>query len=99
MSLFFYSRKIDIPETPEHPAGEKTFTDSFNLDKVIRSVQLNDNEVIVLLDDIHERSENVPDVNSKTRQVVGTKRERNVFQTEIHIFDEDAIKFNNLAKA
>lgn len=86
MSLFFYTRKVD----------DKIYTDSFNLNKVIRSMQVDDNKVILVLDDIHERSENVPDV--KNGKVVGSKRERNVFQTEISLFDEDAIRFNNLNK-
>lgn len=86
MSLFFYTRKVD----------DKIYTDSFNLNKVIRSMQVDDNKVILVLDDIHERSENVPDV--KNGKVVGSKRERNVFQTEISLFDEDATRFNNLNK-
>ena len=83
-NLFFYTRKVD----------DKIYTDSFNLNKVIRSVQMDDNKVVILLDDIHERAEQVPDV--KNGKVVGQKRERNTFQTEINLFDEDATRFNNL---
>ena len=86
MSLFFYTRKQD----------EKVYTDSFNLNKVIRSVQMEDNKLLILLDDIHERSEQVPDI--KNGKVVGSKRERNTFQTEINLFDEDITRFNNLNK-
>jgi hypothetical protein len=86
MSLFFYTRKSE----------DKVYTDSFNLNKVIRSIQMDDNKVLILLDDLHERSENVPDV--KNGKVVGQKRERNTYQTEINLFDEDAIRFNNLNK-
>lgn len=86
MSLFFYTRKQD----------EKVYTDSFNLNKVIRSVQMEDNKLLILLDDIHERSEQVPDI--KNGKVVGQKRERNTFQTEINLFDEDITRFNNLNK-
>jgi hypothetical protein len=84
MSLFFYTRKSE----------DKVYTDSFNLNKVIRSVQMDDNKVLVLLDDIHERPEEVPEV--KNGKVMGQKRVRNVFQTEINLFDEDATRFNNL---
>jgi hypothetical protein len=86
MSLFFYTRNVD----------GKIYTDSFNINKVIRSVQMDDNKVLVLLDDLHERSEEVPDV--KNGKVVGSKRERHTFQTEINLLDEDAIRFNNLNK-
>jgi hypothetical protein len=85
MSLFFYTRKQD----------EKVYTDSFNLNKVIRSIQMADNELLIVLDDLHERSEQVPDV--KNNKVVGSKRERNTYQTEIRLYDEDITRFNNLA--
>ena len=87
MSLFFYTRQSE---------DGKVYTDSFNLNKVIRSIQLDDNKVLVLIDDIHERPEDVPEV--KNGKIVGQKRVRNVFQTEINLFDEDVIRFNNLNK-
>jgi hypothetical protein len=85
-NLFFYTRKD----------GDKTYTDSFNLNKVIRSVQIEDNKVLVLIDDIHERPEDVPEI--KNGKVVGQKRVRNVFQTEINLSDEDITRFHNLNK-
>jgi hypothetical protein len=87
MSLFFYTREVD----------GKIYTDSFNLNKVVRSMQVDDNKVILVLDDLHERSENVPDVDPKTGKVRGQKRERNTFQTEITLTGEDIIRFHNLA--
>jgi len=84
MSLFFYTRKQD----------EKVYTDCLNLNKVIRSVQVDDDKVLVLLDDAHERSEEVPDV--KNGKVVGSKRERHTYQTEIRLTGEDITRFNNL---
>ena len=86
MSLFFYTREVD---------NGKIYTDSFNINKVVRSMQLEDNKVILVLDDIHERSEQVPDV--KNGKVVGSKRERNTFQTEITLTGEDITRFHNLA--
>jgi hypothetical protein len=87
MSLFFYTRKSE---------DGKIFTDSFNLDKVIRSVQIDDNKVLVLLDDAHDRSEDVPDVDPKTGKQRGIKRQRNTYSTEISLVDEDVTRFNNL---
>jgi hypothetical protein len=87
MSLFFYTRKSE---------DDKVYTDSFNLNKVIRTIQMDDNKVLVLLDDIHERPEDVPEV--KNGKMIGQKRVRNVFQTEINLFDEDVTRFNNLNK-
>ena len=87
MSLFFYTRKTE---------DGKIFTDSFNLNKVIRSVQMDDNKVLVLLDDAHDRSEDVPDVDPKTGKQRGVKRQRNTYSTEISLVDEDVTRFNNL---
>lgn len=87
MSLFFYTRKVD---------SDKIYTDSFNLNKVIRSVQMDDNKLLILLDDLHERSETTPDV--KNGKVVGSKRERNTYQTEINLEGDDITRFNNLNK-
>lgn len=86
MNLFFYTREVD---------NGKIYTDSFNINKVVRSMQLEDNKVILVLDDIHERAEQVPDV--KNGKVVGSKRERNTFQTEITLTGEDITRFHNLA--
>ena len=86
MNLFFYTREVD---------NGKIYTDSFNLNKVVRSMQLEDEKIILVLDDIHERSEQVPDI--KNGKVVGSKRERNTFQTEITLTGEDVKRFNNLA--
>jgi hypothetical protein len=88
MNLFFYTREVD----------GKIYTDSFNLNKVIRSVQVDDNKVLVLLDDAHDRSEDVPDVDPKTGKQRGVKRQRNTYSTEISLVDEDVTRFHNLNK-
>ncbi len=87
MSLFFYTRNVD----------GKIYTDSFNLNKVVRSMQVEDEKIILVLDDLHERSEPVPDIDPKTGKVKGQKRERNTYQTEITLTGEDVKRFNNLA--
>ena len=89
MSLLFYTRKTE---------DDKVFTDSFNLNKVVRSVQVDENKVLVLLDDTHDRSEDVPDVDPKTGKTKGVKRQRNTYSTEISLFDEDVTRFHNLNK-
>jgi hypothetical protein len=87
MNLFFYTRKTE---------DGKAYTDSFNLNKVIRSVQVDDNKVLVLLDDAHDRSEDVPDIDPKTGKQRGVKRQRNTYSTEISLVDEDVTRFNSL---
>ena len=81
MNQFYYTRV----------EGEKSFKDSFNVNKVLRSRTLEDDTVVVLLDDIHERSVEVPDINIKTNKMVGVKRQRDVFQSEIILSKEDEL--------
>lgn len=85
---FFYTRVT----------GEKSYTDSFNLNKVIRSIENEDGTFLVLLDDIHERSHEVPDIDLRTNKMKGTKRQRDVFQSEINLSAEDAARFKNLTQ-
>jgi len=85
---FFYTRVVN----------DKSFTDSFNLNKVIRSIENEDGTFLVLLDDIHERSHEVPDIDLKTNKMKGTKRQRDVFQSEITLSAEDAQRFKNLTQ-
>lgn len=79
---FFYIRKTD-------KGG--LFLDSFNLDLVIRTVELEEGKRLVLLNDMHERLEKVPEV--KNNKVVRYNKERNTFQSEIYLEKEDAEKF------
>jgi hypothetical protein len=52
--------------------------------------------VLVLLDDAHDRSEDVPDIDPKTGKQRGIKRQRNTYSTEISLVDEDVTRFNSL---
>jgi hypothetical protein len=85
MSQFFYTRKTD----------DKTYTDSINLNKVIRSVEMEDGSLLILMDDIHERSRDVQSPNIKTNKLE-VKRVREVFQSEVTLEGDDVIKFRAL---
>jgi hypothetical protein len=89
---FFYTRKELVSGTPENPEF-KEFRDSFNINKVVRSITMEDGRVLVLLDDLHERAQEVPDVDAKTNKMKGYKRVKNTFQSEIYLEPADAIKF------
>lgn len=91
---FFYTRKEAIADTD--PVEYKVYTDSINLNKVIRSVQMSDDSLIVLLDDIHERTTEVPNINHKTNKVIGTKKKVEVYQTEAYLYGEDIERFRTL---
>ena len=68
---FFYTRKEPIEGTD--PQEFKEYRDSINLNKVIRSVQMSDDVLVVLLDDMHERVQEVPNINPKNNKVIGTE--------------------------
>jgi hypothetical protein len=82
---FFYTRK----------EGDKEYTDSFNVNKVIRSIEF-ENELVILLDDIHERVEEIPTHNPKSGKVVGVQRKRDIFQSDIHLKGDDIARFRKL---
>jgi hypothetical protein len=92
---FFYTRKELVSGTPENPEF-KEFRDSFNINKVIRGVTIEDGRFLVLMDDLHERAQEVPDVDPKTNKLKGYKRVKNAFQSEIYLDPDDAIRFQNL---
>lgn len=89
---FFYTRKELVSGTPENPEF-KEYRDSFNINKVVRSVTIEDGRLLILLDDIHERAQQVPDVDPRTNKMKGYKRERNTFQSEIYLDPADATRF------
>ena len=86
---FFYSRRDD---------NGSHFIDSFNINKVIRTVQMSADDLLVLLDDIHERVIETPNINVKTNKMIGVTRKRDVYQSEIHLTREDIVRFKNLTQ-
>jgi hypothetical protein len=94
MNQFFYTRKEPIQGTD--PLEFKEYLDSFNIEKVIRTIIVENENRLVLLDDIHERSTEVPDVNPKNGVIKGYKRERNTYQTEIYLTPADSERFVKL---
>jgi len=92
MSQFFYTRKEPIKGTD--PVEFKEYTDSFSLNKVIRSLENEDHTRIVLLDDIHERVQDVPTGKVRNGAYI-MKKERGTYQTEIFLSIEDSERFVN----
>lgn len=100
MNLFFFKRM------KKNPAGEEViFEDSFNTDLVIRTMGVPEG-MIVLLNDGHERPENVPEYatdskgevifvgpeGKKRPKVKSWRRERQWMQSEILVTQEDDIQ-------
>jgi hypothetical protein len=89
---FFYTRKELKSGTPENPVYN-TFRDSFNMNKVIRTVGIEDGRLLVLLDDLHERAQEIPDIDPRNGKPRGIKRQKNTFQSEIYLDPEDVERF------
>ncbi len=96
---FFYTR-TEIIQSKEKDAKPttKTYYESFNMDFVIRSVVLQDGRRLVLLNDIHERTTEQPDINTKTNKVRGMKKIRQTYQSEVFLDTKDSEKFVNLTE-
>lgn len=94
MNQFFYTRKEPIAGTD--PVEFKDYVDSFNVEKIIRTVVVENGDRLVLLDDIHERAMEVPQYDPKTGKLKGVKRERNTYQTEIYLTPEDSERFQKI---
>jgi hypothetical protein len=86
MNQFFYTRTVEDVE----------FRDSFNVNKVIRSVTHTDGTLIVILDDFNERVTQEPDIDLKTNKLKGYKSLRQTVQSEIILSKEDAVRFYQL---
>ena len=78
--------------------GDKTFRDSFNINKVIRSVQTDNDTLVVLLDDLHERVKEVPNISFKKDKITGIRKQVEVFQSEIYLSGEDIERFYEQTK-
>jgi len=89
---FLYNRSVPVEGSTETTMVQ----DSFNITKVIRTMTIEDNKLMVLLDDLHERVQEVPEVNPKTGKIGGMRRERNTFQSEIYLDKEDGARFLKL---
>lgn len=81
MNLFWYTRV----------EGEKEYSDAINLQKVIRAITIESGEVLVLLDDIHNRTSEVP-VTNKSGKITGMKNSTVTVQSEIYLSKEEDIK-------
>lgn len=94
--LFYYTRKETIqPKEGETEVKFKEFRDAINLNKVIRILQLEDDRVLILMDDLHQRPQEIP-IKNKQGRITSYKREINIFQSEIYLEKEDAKRFYKL---
>lgn len=92
---FFYTRRDQIAGTSEAPVY-KEYHDSFNVNAVIRSLTMADGSVLVLLNDIHERTTEQPNINPVNNKMKGVTRRRDVYQSEIYLSPTDGERFQRV---
>ena len=98
---FFYVRKEILQPKAGDAAGKEPETieriDSFNMEKVIRTIELETGERLVLLNDIHDRKEEVPVYsNGKNPRQIASKNITRTVQSEIYLNENDSKRFVNL---
>lgn len=97
---FVYKRKIEMPPVKEDTERgiigadgyTKTVYDSFNIDCVIRSITMDDGSLLVLLNDLHERTMEKPKFNSRGK-MTGMHRVKETYQSEIQLSPEEGKDF------
>ena len=89
---FFYT--IQQPSgTVENPIVVPVMA-SFNVEKVIRTMEIPGDKLVVILDDFHQETITQPDtVNIKTNRVIHGKKELSTVQSEITLDPEDKARF------
>ncbi len=92
---FFYTMEYQIAPAKGSDSIETVTMKrmaSFNLDKVIRSVELEDGKLVVILDDFHEETKQIIVHNSNGKPI--PKMETQTLQSEIHLNQEDKERFH-----
>ena len=95
---FSYKRTLEktVKEGEKEKKVKTTVIDSFDISKIKRTIVMEDETRLVLLDDLHERYENRPQVHPKTQQPkfdrkgqMMFERVKDTFQTEISLSKEE----------
>ncbi len=92
--MFFYERREKTKDSKEDGVGDNIYTDGFNTNNVVRSVVLENGTTLVLLNDMHERLEQVAK-GVKNGKMIYTK-ERNTYQSECILNEKDGLRFRQL---
>jgi hypothetical protein len=91
--FFYHRREAKLPKKEGELPYFETYVDSFNLDCVIRSHQVDENSLLVLLNDGHEESREIP--LPQTSRTGETKRERQWIVSQIFLEGDDILNFRN----
>lgn len=108
---FVYKRTVNIPAVEANEeqgieakeAETKIVHDSFDINRVIRTMVMDDGNLLVLLDDLHERYENKPKTHPKTgapkfdrKGQMIFERVKETFQSEIYLDEKETKQYRKL---
>lgn len=93
---FFYTYEYQVASPDKAVTEPITITRmaSFNVEKVIRTVEIEDGQLIVILDDFHEETRQGVKNNANGKPIV--TQEKVMLQSEIHLNIEDKTRFRKL---
>lgn len=97
-NMFFYTHLEPI--SPKEGETEVKFTEiqrAFNLNKVVLVHLMEDERVAIVLDDYHERLEEIPVYNNKGK-ITAYKNKAYTHQTVFYLNKEDGQRFIDLTK-
>jgi len=95
-NMFFYTRKEPLP--PKEGDTElhyREYVSSFNINKVVQAIIMEDGSTSLILDDYHERIEELP-VRNKKGVVTSYRNRHYTHQSSIHLEPEDTKRFHTL---
>jgi|ERR1044072_4859646 hypothetical protein len=91
------------PEAVEFEMETKTFEDFFDLERVIRGLTVEENKIVILLDDGHEVTEQIPKLKDPRKQPTPSnivyEKQRNWVQSEIILTGDDVERFRKVYKS
>lgn len=101
---FIYTDVITKPPLEEGgvPVIEER-KNSFNVDMVIRAITLDDGRILILMDDLHERWQDIPRFQKNGQPLMKngkqvTRKEKDTYQSEIRISKEDGKRYFEIAE-
>jgi len=104
---FYYTTTKEVPPVKEDKENGVIGTDSysitehhsFDIERIVRIITLQEDEMLVLLDDLHERWETRPQIHPKTQKPkfnkkgdLMTERVKDTFQSEIRLTKKQGLE-------
>lgn len=94
--MFIYTRKESVPSKVEgEDAQILEYKDSFNINFVTRTRALPDGKLLILLNDFHDETIDIP-IPNKKGEVYKYEKRRQVMYSEIYLESDDANRFYQL---